>query len=146
MADNMDRPAVGQNPAAPDEGVTFDKDYIMAAVDDPQEARRAVQALQQAGFDVALMRPEELLRNVRQTEQQGGVLTRLAETVRDTTSDEGLDANAYFTEAQQGHAVLKVHAPEDEQINRAQQLLRGFHAHTVKHFGRWSVANLDQQP
>ena len=64
-------------------GAIYPKNYVVGIIDDPQEAKRAVQALQEAGFarqDIRLFHNEELIAHVQEAEKQGNALQRLVAT------------------------------------------------------------------
>jgi hypothetical protein len=115
-------------------GVIYPKNYVVGVIDDPQEAERAVQALQEAGFthqDIRLFHNEEVIAHVQEAKKRRNRLQRLVAAFQQGT-DEGDDIQVYVEEARLGHHILNVHAANDAQVERVRDIITTYHAHTIK--------------
>lgn len=125
-------------------GAIYPKNYVVGVINDPQEAERSVQALQEAGFahqDIRLFHIEELIEHVQEAEKRRNPLQRLVATFQQGT-DEGDDTQVYLEEARLGHHILNVHAANKAQVERVREIITTYHAHTIKYFGTWTIADL----
>ena len=126
----------------------YPDNYIVAVIDDLQEAERAVEALHQAGFgenEVRLFEGRHAASQIDDLEKQRGVLERAFTSVRSVASDESIIAEDYEQEARLGHHIVAVYTAEQAQVDQAYHLLRGYHAHAIEHFGRWVITDLWQE-
>lgn len=141
MADDNLQPEPAFPPTG--EGALLPHDQVLAAIAEPEEARRAVAALGRAGFAddaIALLSPEDVLRHER--EEARSPIARLLAGLRDTVSEDGRHAQAYLSEARLGHWILGVHTSDADQVERAREVLAAHHGIAIKQFGRWTVADL----
>lgn len=127
--------------------------YIAAVIDDLNQAERARQALEQAGWkpeDVRLIRGKPAVEKIETIEEHRSLPERLGAAVRGTTSEEGPISEAYEAEAEQGHQILAASAADPEQVEQARQILARHQAHDVEYFGSWAITDLpareDAQP
>jgi hypothetical protein len=126
----------------------YPEDYIVAVIDDFEEAEAAASALHQAGFgngEVRLFEGPQAAEKLDETEKRRNLLERAAVSVRGVTSDESIISEDYEEEARNGHHILVVHAETDEQVGRAYQIVRAHHGHAIEHFGRWVITDLWQE-
>ena len=127
-------------------GALYPKNYVVGIIDDLQEARQAVQAFKQAGYDadeIRLMESGEVVERAQKTEEQKNPLQRVLSSFQDTTDETG--AHIYQAAARQGKHVLHVRADSQEEVDKISALMQQYHAHAVKFFGPWSVADVPPQ-
>jgi len=140
--------AQAQDPKFPQStsGSFYPKNYVVGIVDDLQEARQAVQAFKQAGYDtdeIRLMESGEVVQKEQQLDEKKNWLQRLFSSFQNTTDETG--AHVYEEAARQGKHVLHVHADSQEEVDKISALMQHYHAHAVKFFGTWSVADVPPQ-
>ncbi len=117
---------------------------LVCVINDPIEAISAVAALRTVGFTaehVRLFLASELLGFSDALHHQG-LPKRVFFFLTNLSDDAAFEAE-YRAEAQQGHPILVVHAPQTEQHNQVRALLQGYHAHTARYYGPWVVTDLD---
>ncbi len=122
----------------------FLKKYVHSVFDDLQQARQAVQALHDAGYDarsVHLMQGQEFVAAVEQRHQQQ---SRLLETLMRffSSTDDGFFGDVYLQEARRGHHILAVHLPRAEHVLHVRDLLVPYQARLIKYVGTWAVTDL----
>ncbi len=121
------------------------KNYVVAVIDDQQEAEKVVQALRDAGFgsnDIRVLSGQELLErhhNVEHVEKKRDVISRLAGAFGEG-AEEGSDTASYLEEARKGHAILNVYAGKPEQADSISGILARHHARLIKYYGKWFIA------
>lgn len=123
----------------------YTEDYVVAVIDDLQEAEAAADALHQAGFgmgEVRLFDGAQVAGRIDETEKRRSLLERAVVSVRSTASDESLISEDYEEEAREGHQIVVVHTESQEQVNQAYHILRAHHGHAIEHFGRWVITDL----
>lgn len=126
-------------------GLPYPTDYLVAAINNPQEAQHAVDELKAAGFEpdnIVLLHAGEVLENLQIKEQHRGFFEKLLYPVERWGTQEGLHAGRYEQEALKGHSVVHVYTPEEEQMRRASAILRRHGAHDQKHYGKWAIEDL----
>lgn len=132
---------------AAEEAAQYPTNYIIAVVNDRQEAQRAVSALSDAGFShVDVLAGVDALRMIEQKMDEQNPLAKLWENLRKTLTDEGANEHAYLDELRRGHSVVMAQVANAEDATRAGDILRGYHAHIVQHFDQWTVTNLPDAP
>lgn len=126
-------------------GVFYPTNYITAVIDDLDEATLASVDLQQVGFatnDIVFDTNLQAFERIQSYKQRHGLLKSFMSFVASVASDEADVYLLYALEAAQGHHLLNVYAPKPELVERAHRILKAHHAHTMKFFGRWTVADL----
>lgn len=121
--------------------------WVIGVVDDPAEADRAAQAARKAGFpegDVLVFHGREALAEKQVKDEERNPLQRAFAAVAETMTDPGAYEDAYLAEAARGRSLVNIHADTPGEIERALGVLRAYHAHLVKHFGRWTTTELKQ--
>jgi len=131
-------------------GSLYPVNYIVSVIDDLDEAKAAVQAFKEAGYDantVRLMDSQEALAKLDELNHQKNVFQRFLSSFEDATDDTGTDV--YRFEAKEGHHLLFVRACDaslracsPEEIRQIRELLGRYHARTVKLFSPWWVEDL----
>ncbi len=127
-------------------GALYPKNYVVGIIDDLQEARQATQAFQQAGYDadeIRLMESGEVLQTAQKVEDEKNPLQRFLSSFQNTTDETG--AYIYQLAARQGKHILHVRADSHEDVDKISALMQRYHAHTIKFFGPWSVADVPPQ-
>jgi hypothetical protein len=115
---------------------------IVAVSDDRSTAERAVQALKDAGVpssDVDLVDGAWFAEAANSVVQHRGVLRRLAHLL---PTDEGLLARGYVEEARQNHVIIVVHAPSQDDVERARAVLAAHGAREMHHYERNVIRDL----
>ena len=120
----------------------YPEDDIVAVIGDRSTAERAVQALTDAGVsqdDVDLVDGDWFVKAARSVVERRGVVKRLTHRL---PTDESELARRYVEEAEQGHIIVVVHAPDDEEIDRACEVLAAHRAREMHHYGRRVIRDL----
>ena len=132
------------------DGTTYPtENSVVAEIDDPQEARATEQALRQAGFaadDIALFVGEQAAGAIHAKEEHLSPLARFGRWLHSAGSDEDVDHEARMQALREGHAILAVATPDDKTVKKAHDLLLAHHAHSIRAYGAWTVANLPTHP
>ncbi|HEY7126865.1 MAG TPA: hypothetical protein VH540_23205 [Ktedonobacterales bacterium] len=126
----------------------YAEDYEVAVIDDVEEARAAVAALHQAGFDegeARLFDGKQAVEQFDETEKRRSLLERAVVSVRTVASDESIISEDYEEEAREGHQLVVVYTETQEQVDQAYQILLAHHGHAIEHFGRWVITDLWQE-
>lgn len=127
-------------------GALYPKNYVVGIIDNHQEAQQAAQAFREAGYDaskVRLMEGHDVLQKAQQLDEEKNWLQRFLASFQDSSDETG--AHIYQVAAKQGKHVLHVRANSPEDVDRISALMQRYHAHTVKFFGSWSVADIPPQ-
>lgn len=124
-------------------GAFYPKNYVVGIIDDREQARQARQAFKDAGYEaneIRLMESQEAQQKVQQLDEEKNWLQRILSSFQDTSDETGADV--YQRAAQQGKQVLYVRAHSQDEVDKISALMQRYHAHTVKFFGSWSVADI----
>lgn len=127
-------------------GALYPKNYVVGIIDNHQEAQQAAQAFREAGYDaseVRLMEGHDVLQKAQQLEEEKNWLQRFLSSFQDSSDETG--AHIYQVAAKQGKHVLHIRANSPEDVDKISALMQRYHAHTVKFFGSWSVADIPPQ-
>lgn len=127
-------------------GAFYPKNYVVGIIDDIQEARLAKQAFKDAGYnidEIRLMESQEAQQKMHQLDEEKNWLQRIFSSLQGNTDETG--AHIYRLAAQQGKQILHVRADSQDEVNRISALMQRYHAHAVKFFGSWSVADVPPQ-
>lgn len=119
--------------------------WLVAVIDAPALAERAVQALLDAGFspdDVLLLHGPEALRRLEAKDEQRGPLGWAHKALANVVTDASAFEDSYAQEATAGHSIINVQVAEPEGIARATEVLQAYDAHYVKHFGPWVITDM----
>lgn len=123
-------------------GTVYWKDHGVAVVDDHAAAEGAAAALVEAGFsgdDARAWRGEFVTENHAYYLEHRSTLQRLGSAL---PSDEREVGEQLLAEARKGHSILTVRAATPERVAQARDVLRRHGAHTVKHYGANTTADL----
>ena len=141
-------PASGQpGTGEPAEPVRYPANAIVAILDKPEQAERAVAALTSHGFlasEIGVSHgPDEAARVAATTGRTG--LAGLAMSIADwfgAENDEMRLKSRYEDALRDGGFVVRVVAPTDARRERATQILGEHGAHTVAFHGRYTIEGL----
>lgn len=134
-------------------GSLYPINYVVGVIDDLQEAQKAAQAFNNAGYDASttrLMESQEAIAKLQELEGRKNRFQRFFSSFQATTDETGADI--YRFEARQGHHILFVRACASTiracslgEIQQISTLMERFHAHAIKFFGFWAVEDLPPQ-
>lgn len=109
--------------------------HVLASFPSEDEARSAVDALQQAGFAEVMFYPaQEVLERAERDIAHSGVLARIGQELNLVKQQRDL--------AEQGHPFVSVLAEEDEEARRAAEIVARFHADRAQKFGSLIIEEL----
>jgi hypothetical protein len=128
--------------------VPHSNNYVMAVIDDHEEAWHATEALHAAGFayNAVALSPEvkvcstPLVQSPAMARSLGEPPTQMQELL----TEEGLDHAEYALARLQCHVVLRITA-KGAQVEEARRVLVAHHAHSIKRVGRWTRENLSSR-
>jgi hypothetical protein len=126
-------------------GVVYPTDYITSVIDELFEAKHAIGALRQAGFEerhIVLFTNEQIVKIFQAYDADHNLLKSITSVIASVASDEGDYHIFYAAAGKEGHHLLTVYAPKLDLVDRAYDILKQHHAHTMKFFGRWAVTTL----
>ncbi|HLG62935.1 MAG TPA: universal stress protein [Ktedonosporobacter sp.] len=126
-------------------GAAYPKNYVIAVIEDDQEAQRAIRELQEAGIaaeDIHFLKSREVLESVEDTAVTRSFLSRIADVFQAVASDDDAHVLIYVEEARRGRHIINVQAEKSEQVEMIKDILVKHHARTIKYFGRWAVTVL----
>lgn len=131
-------------PAAPD-NLNQPSNWLVAVIDDPRKAEEAERALIKAGFaqdDVLLLHGQEALQRLRDRDERRGPLGWVMKAIADVVTDAGTFEDKYAAEANAGHAIINLQVSDQDQIERAREIIVAHGGHYIKHFGDWAITDL----
>ena len=117
-------------------------DDIVAVIDDRPAAESAIQALRDAGVregDVDLIDGAWFAQVARSAVRSRGRIKRLTHAL---PTEESLLARRYVEEADQGHVIVVVHAPSQDDIERARAVLAAHGAREMHHYEKRVIRDL----
>ena len=138
-------------------GIWYPTGSLAGAIDDPEEAGRAVEDLHREGFaedDLKLFLLPEVVEIRAEVEQQGGLLGRVAYSFASVAGTEGDAMNDYIDHVKKGGAVVAVRCPEPtappEDLRDASGgrgdaavlVLLRHRAHHLRYYGRGYMAHV----
>jgi len=124
-------------------GSLYPTNYVVAVIDNLEEAQLAEQAFRERGYAIGasrLMSSQEALAKISELEQKKNSLQRFLSSFQAATDETGADI--YQFEAKLGHHIFYVRALSQREIDQIRDLLADYHAHTLKFFGLWSVMDI----
>ena len=130
-------------------GIPHTANYVIAVIDNHEEAQRATDALHTIGFayDAVALSPEAKACStplVKSRAMQGSLGEPPNEAGKLFT-EEGLDQEEYAEQRLQCHVVLRINTAGHEQVEQARRVLAAHHAHTIMRVGRWTRENLSDR-
>ena len=120
--------------------------YVIAVLDTPADAEETSDALKAHGFapaDIVLSAP--LHEDMPASQKQQGTLADPPTRAEQVLTEEGLDQAEYATARREGHVVIQVHTPDDDDVDRAHAILTDHNATTIKRVGTWTRENLPSE-
>jgi hypothetical protein len=135
------------NPFSPSiTGTIYPTDYMTGIIYDLEDAEKAVEALEQAGFDakqIVLFTSQQALEKLQESQKQQSLLRKIMGVIASVASDTaGEYYLLYEKAAREGQHILNIYAPTPELQNHAHTILKAHHGHTIKFFGQWTVKDL----
>lgn len=125
------------------EAARYPTNHVMAIIPDRQEAEQAAQALRVGGFThVERLSGSAAYQAVQRKMNEQHPLDKLWERIRHALTEEGMEQDAYLDALRQGQSVVMVRVASAEDAAPADAILRRYHAHSVLHFGQWTISNL----
>ncbi|MDQ3699466.1 MAG: hypothetical protein M3442_00925 [Chloroflexota bacterium] len=127
-------------------GTYYPKGYVVAVVDSAEMAEQAASELRSGGFtegDVRTYSGQTVVENHEQFLRQRNVLQRIGSAF---ASDEKEAVDEYIEEARRGRHFITVHAPEEEHMERARQVLAPKGAYKMRHYGPSVMTDLSSHP
>jgi hypothetical protein len=133
-----DRPAG----SPPTEFETFyPKGHVIAMAEDRSQAEAVVQALKDVDFadaDLIVLDPAHVVQVADELERRKGLLGRLGTIF----GDDDYFADQFVESARNGHPMVAIRAPDQNDAKRAAGILRAHGIHTCSYYGRWTVTDL----
>ncbi len=126
-------------------GAAYPKDYVIAVIDDAQEAQPVMRELEDAGIvaeDIHFFTSREVLESAEDTAVTRSFFSRIADVFQAVASDDDANVLIYVEEARRGKHIINVLAEKAEQVEMIRNILVKHHARNVKYFGRWAVTVL----
>ncbi|HEY7982836.1 MAG TPA: hypothetical protein VID73_01630 [Ktedonobacterales bacterium] len=126
-------------------GFPFTHDVLVAVFDERAPAERALDALRGSGFAdeaAVLLPPERVSGELHERDARRTPLQRAAASVRESLEEESADAEDVAAEADAGHWIMRVHAPEWRQRDQAEAILKRHGAHDMTFYGQWTREEL----
>ena len=131
-----------QDPAARDRPLFFNpQGFLVAVLEDADQAERARAALADAGFaerDLRVYTSQQIL----DSWERFLVERSLAQRVVGAVTDDPATIELYFGYARQGRAALWVHVPDDADADRAVRCLADHQVLHFRHYGHSSQDDL----
>lgn len=127
-------------------GALYPKNYVVGVIDNHRDAEQATEAFKQAGYNtcgVRLMEGHEVLQKVQQLDEAKNWLQRFLSSFQGATDETGV--HVYQAAASEGKHILHVRADSPGDVDKISALMHRYHAHAVKFFGPWSVADIPPQ-
>ncbi len=132
-----------RNPLATALGTYYPRHYVVAVVNDPAAATKALAALQDAGFGdaVAEICPgPEFIKNWGDFVAHRGPLARIANLF---PAEERDAVEEYLAEAENGASFVTVHVTSTADRNRARDLLKSHWGYDMRYYGDRTITDLE---
>ena len=132
--------------AAPRRSIGYPTNRLVAVIDDPADAARAMAELTETGIaarELELLRGNEGADRIDGTGAVSGWLARLRRAFDFTLMDQLVDFAAYERALRDGRAVVMVHVHGDAPKSAAHGILKRHGAHFINYYGRFATEELD---
>jgi len=113
-------------------------DYVLAAIDNPENARKASEALRHSGFhaeDIQNLPGQEASDQLDTNCEHCGAIKHIARVLWRYFSIQGNTLSELEKQGKAGSHILTVHVRDREEAKLAADVLLGHQAHHVLHFG-----------
>lgn len=123
-------------------GTFYPTDYVIAVIDDPEQAQQAARELSGTGCNpeyIGLFSGQQVLANHQAYLKQRNMLERIEGLF---PSDEGEALQSYLEAAEAGASFIAVHTPNVHDVERYRGILSQHHARSIKHYGKWVLTDL----
>ena len=131
-----------QDPGARDRPLVFNpQGFLVAILDDADQAERARAALAEAGFaetDLRVYTSQQILDNGERFRAERSLAQRVAGAV----TDDPETIELYFGYAREGRSALWVHVPDDADADRAVRCLADHQVLHFRHYGHDSQQDM----
>ncbi len=120
----------------------YPKGHLVAAFDDREAAEAAVGELAKRGISggqTKVWERDEFLALADQLEREKGPLQKLTEALE---TEQGKFQDEYFDLARRGATIVTAYAPEDDDVDRAAEMLAAHGGHTIRSYGTFAIRNL----
>lgn len=131
-----------RNPLATALGSYYPRHYVVAVIDNPASATKALAALLGEGFaDAAaeICPGPEFVKNWNDFIAHRGPLARIADLF---PAEERDAVEEYLAKAENGASFVTVHATSTDDRNRARDVLRNFGGHNMRYYGDRTISDL----
>ena len=125
--------------------LTYPTDKIMGVLGTPEELRSTVSALNKAGFNkeqVQVLCGSKGAERLDATGEHHGFLAKAYRFVERFGDMESRSLSEYKDELLDGHFLVSVDAPDEEDRTRVLDILKAHDAHRVNVFGKWTVEGI----
>lgn len=117
--------------------------HVVAVIDRPESARKAVEELEAAGYtEPIVFSGEKDAEKIDARGEYGGILDRIRGTVDDTLSEATNFLKQYEEEARSGKQVVAVPVENRDKAEPAREILFRNRAHNIRFFGKLAVTDL----
>jgi hypothetical protein len=131
-----------QDPPARQRPLVFNpQGFLVAILEDADQAEQAKAGLQQAGFadrDLRVYTSQQILDSWERFQAERS----LAQRVVGAVTDDPATIEQYFGYARQGRSALWVHVPDDADADRAVRILADHQVLHIRHYGHNSQQDL----
>jgi len=129
-----------------DDFIPYPTDRVVGTIDDPKEARTAIEALLTAGFardEIDVLHGEGGLNRLDLAGTEHGFLARFQRTLIRTAADEHKHLSRHVEDVRAGRFVVMVLAKQAAERERAAQILSSHGAKFIWFYGRWTYRAFD---
>jgi hypothetical protein len=120
-------------------------DHLIACFVDAPTAEAALGALRESGFaddEMLALHGYEAYEQAQRIEESN-IFQRLRWALENAGGD-GITGRAdYLEELRQGHSVVFVYAPSQEQVDKANRIVHEAHGYRIGYHGRWTTTDLN---
>ncbi len=132
-----------------DASIAYPTNRVVGTIDDPTQARAAVEALLQAGFsrqDIDILHGEEDLHRPGSRSAEYPFLAQFQRTLIRTLSDDHEHLRHYAEDVRAGRWVVTVLAKKRDKRELAADVLGIHGAGSIEFYGRWAWQSMDPHP
>jgi hypothetical protein len=119
----------------------FITNYVVAAIDEPEHADQAMEALRYAGFyveDMQHLPGDEAARQIDTSGERSGKLKQITRVLWSCISIQGNILMELEKDAQAGSRIVAIRVHNNEEADLVIEVLQAHHAHHIQHFGPYA--------